>query len=422
MEIVVALTPLIELVAQLATVAVALVAPLLKVAAVLLQFLAAKAVAPLVSAIAGALTWLLSPLSGVADWLGRVAAWLNNIDWAGVGAAIGGAFSTAWNAVVGFFQSIGTWFAELPGKIGAFLASLPQMLWNLFTAAATMALEALGVGIGLILYAVTVLPGQIIGFLASLPGRLRDLFTQAMALAKNAFLAGVNAVVSFATALPGRVVSALASLKSRIQSTFSNAVSAGRTAAVNGFNSIVSFIAGIPGRIASYAGKFLSAGSGLVKKLVDGLRKVPSLGSIASAITDTIRRQLNKIIGAINSGIARVDSMLPGSLPRIPYLANGAILRRPTLFVGGEAGDEVVIPLTRPRRARQLAEESGLLSLLAGEAGGGRPIVFNRGAINVTFEGVVPTRQEAWDTGRTVGDGVWETLARRSVATTVRAI
>ncbi len=421
-DILVALTPLIELVAQLAAVAVSVAAPLIKVAALLVGFLAAKAVAPLVSAIASAMAWLLSPLSGVAGWLADVAGWLTRIDWGGVGSAIGGAFSKAWDAVKGFFESIGTWFAELPGKIGAFLASLPQRLWSLFTSAATMALQALGVGIGLILYAVTQLPGQILAGLNKLPGLLRNLFHQAIDLARQAFRTGVDAVVRFALDLPGRIGSALSRLGSIITNAFRNAVSSGRTAAVNGFNSILSFISGMPGRISGYAGRFLSAGSGLVRKLVDGLRKVPSLGSIASAITDTIRRQLNRIIGSINSGIAKVDAMLPGSLPRIPMLANGAILRAPTLFVGGEAGDEVVIPLTRPRRARQLAEESGLLSLLAGEAGGGRPITFDRGAITVVFEGVVPTRQEALDAGQAVGEGVLQTLARRDVATTVRTI
>ena len=119
-----------------------------------------------------------------------------------------------------------------------------------------------------------------------------------------------------------------------------------------------------------------------------------------------------------------IDAALPGSLPRIPYLANGAILRRPTLFVGGEAGDEVVIPLTRPRRARDLAEQSGLMALLGGRAGqgGGTSLVFDRGAINVSFEGVVPSHQEALDAGSAVGEGVLRTLARRNVATTVRTI
>ena len=129
---------------------------------------------------------------------------------------------------------------------------------------------------------------------------------------------------------------------------------------------------------------------------------------------------INAVIRKINSGIASIDAKLPGGLPRIPMLANGAILRRPTLFVGGEAGDEVVVPLTRPRRARELAEQSGLMRLLGSD--GGASVVFGRDAIRVTFEGVLPTRQEALDTGRAVGEGVMETLARRDVATTVRTI
>ncbi|MBM0228052.1 hypothetical protein [Micromonospora sp. ATA51] len=60
------------------------------------------------------------------------------------------------------------------------------------------------------------------------------------------------------------------------------------------------------------------------------------------------------------------------------------------------------------------------MRLLGGDGGGS--VVFGRDAIRVTFEGVLPTRQEALDTGRAVGEGVLQTLARRDVATTVRTI
>lgn len=423
--VVVALTPLIELVAQLAGVAVALAAPLIKVAALLIAFLASKAVVPLIQGIADVLTWLLSPLSGVADWLGRVAGWLNSIDWAGVGAAIGGAFSSAWSAVTGFFTSIGTWFADLPGQIGGFLSSLPQLLFRVFTAAAELALKALGVGIGLILYAVTQLPGQVIAGLAQLGVLLGNLIAAAWQLGKNGFVVGVNTVVTFAASLPDRIVGAVSRLGSLLSSTFNNAVSAARSAAVNGFNSIVSFIASVPDRIVNLAGRFVATGQHLISGFMDGLKNVGSLGAIAASITHAIVGFLNRVIGRINSGIASVDDVLPGSLPRIPYLANGAILRRPTVFVGGEAGDEVVIPLTRPRRARELAEQSGLMALLGGPAGGpgaGTSVVFDRGAISVVFEGVVPSEQEAMETGRAVGEGVRQALARRAVAATVRTI
>lgn len=52
----------------------------------------------------------------------------------------------------------------------------------------------------------------------------------------------------------------------------------------------------------------------------------------------------------------------------LPF-ADGGIATSPVMGPVGEAGPEVIIPLTRPQRARELAETSGLLDLLStGEA------------------------------------------------------
>jgi hypothetical protein len=50
-------------------------------------------------------------------------------------------------------------------------------------------------------------------------------------------------------------------------------------------------------------------------------------------------------------------------------LANGAIVSRRMTALLGESGPEVVIPLTRPMRALQLAEDSGLMGVLSQAAG-----------------------------------------------------
>jgi len=50
-------------------------------------------------------------------------------------------------------------------------------------------------------------------------------------------------------------------------------------------------------------------------------------------------------------------------------LANGAIIASRMTATLGEAGREVVIPLTRPMRALQLAEDSGLIGVLSQAAG-----------------------------------------------------
>lgn len=53
--------------------------------------------------------------------------------------------------------------------------------------------------------------------------------------------------------------------------------------------------------------------------------------------------------------------------------ADGGIIRRRTLSWVGEAGPEVIIPLTRPNRARQLAEASGLTGILGSRTPSGSP-------------------------------------------------
>jgi hypothetical protein len=59
-------------------------------------------------------------------------------------------------------------------------------------------------------------------------------------------------------------------------------------------------------------------------------------------------------------------------------MAFGGIVRSPTKALIGEAGAEVVIPLTKPDRAMQLMQDSGLdmlaMSGMGGGGGGGTTI------------------------------------------------
>ena len=57
------------------------------------------------------------------------------------------------------------------------------------------------------------------------------------------------------------------------------------------------------------------------------------------------------------------------STGEIPALANGAIVRRPTTAKIGESGAEVVVPITRPARALELLEASGLAALARSNGG-----------------------------------------------------
>ncbi|MEV4704513.1 hypothetical protein [Actinoplanes sp. NPDC049316] len=421
-EIVVAAAPLTQVLAQLLVLAAQILAPLIKLAAVLVQLLVSKAVAPLISWIASALTDLLAPLTSVADWLGRLSAAIAGIDWAGVGAAISGAFTSAWQTVTSFFTGLGQFLTSLPGRLLEALAALPGLLVGALKFAFDSGLRAVGVGIGLLVFAVTSLPGKIMAAVQSLAGSMSRFFAGIWSNATSLASRGITALVTFATGLPGRISAAWSRLPGVLGGLLTSAFNAARRAASSGISSVVSYVASVPGRLSGLAGRFVSAGANLIAGFMRGLRRVGSLGSIAASIVAAVRSGLNSVIGRINSGIADIDRYLPGSLPRIPYLADGAVVNRATLAVLGEAGREVVIPLTRPRRARELAEESGLTDLLGAGGRDGGAVVFGRGAISIVFEGAVPTRQEALRVGEAVGEGVSRTLARRDVATTVRTV
>ncbi|MFI7467403.1 hypothetical protein [Nonomuraea sp. NPDC049646] len=84
-------------------------------------------------------------------------------------------------------------------------------------------------------------------------------------------------------------------------------------------------------------------------------------------------RDLNAVIAdverSVTIGIVANVRGLSG-LPAFGANADGGIITSPMVSLLGEGGKpEVVIPLTKPARARQLAEQSGLTSILAGAGG-----------------------------------------------------
>lgn len=98
------------------------------------------------------------------------------------------------------------------------------------------------------------------------------------------------------------------------------------------------------------------------------------INSAADAVSNVIAK-VQSAIGWVNDLSSKVSSVVgkAGGLARkvLPGLANGGIVTRATTALIGEAGPEVVIPLTRPRRAQELMDATGL----SGKAGGGGPTV-----------------------------------------------
>jgi hypothetical protein len=365
LQIVVALTPLIDLLAVLITLAAKILTPIIQLAAVLISLLASKAIVPLITLLAQGLTLVLKPLELLVPLIDKFGNFVQAINWATVGKAIGGAFVSAWHAVEDFFVGIGHWFAALPGEIGGFLASLPQKLMDALAAAFDAGLHAIGVGIGLILAGIIILPGKIIDAISALPGMLASFVSNLFTTFIDDEVRGIETVVGFFMALPGRLLAAVVTIGPIIGNAIVAALAFIKNNFVAGFEGMIAFAFSVPGRLLALGSKFLEAGVAMIKGFFSGLGQAGSfVGDLAAKITGAIKGFLNSVIDKINSGIQDVDDKLPGiTLPHIPHLATGGMTTREGL--ANLHPNELVMPLESSRTvdllARAIAESNNSL-------------------------------------------------------------
>lgn len=109
LELVVALTPIFPALGSILIAVVSVIAPIAKLLGLLISFLASKAIAPLVE-------FLAIGFMQLAQAIGAFGEWLSRIDWGAVWDAISGFFSSVGSAIGDFFGGIVDWFQSLPGK------------------------------------------------------------------------------------------------------------------------------------------------------------------------------------------------------------------------------------------------------------------------------------------------------------------
>ncbi|MFF1468068.1 hypothetical protein [Streptomyces mirabilis] len=327
-----------------------------------------------------------------------------------------GAFETVKAGVLVGVQAVVDFFVALPGRIVAGLLALPGLLLNAFTSAVAFLIIGLLTVVAGIVFVFTELPVRIynalvslgqflltafvtgfnvvtstvsgwisatVAFFQALPGRIYSALAALGSFLLNAFVSGFNSVtstvsgwisstVSFFQALPGRVGSALASLGSSLLRNFTSAFNSARSGITGFISSAASFFRGLPGKIASalsslpdkIAGAFTSA-AGKARSAVSSL--ISGVVSLFSGLPGKILSAIGNIGGQI---MAKVKSGIPSSVRKYLPFAKGGVVYGPTHALIGEAGPEVVIPLTDPRRAAQLAHQSGLLGILASQTRG----------------------------------------------------
>lgn len=334
--------------------------------------------------------------------------------------------SATWDHITDAAGAVLVWFEELPGRILSALLALPGEIFGLFTSVLALALQAIGAGIGLIIvaiielgrgiiYAVTELPGQvyrlfsqlitgawdalvaggvavnaffdslgrmILTELQALPGQVAAVFTSALSLAWSAIVAGSVAVFGFFAALPGRVISAISGLGAEVAHVFAQVWTTAKAVVDTGIVTAIGWFRAIPGKIKELAVDFVAAGKGMIKAIFDGFAQVPNIGAgIAKSVVNGVINAVNWAIDQIDSGLADINIAGVGfpkkTIPDIPqWHALGGIFDRPTVIGVGEKGREVLLPLNDPARAAQLAQQSGLASVLSQVgAGPGAPVI-----------------------------------------------
>lgn len=346
----------------------------------LLKIIAGAAALPsivgglLLTAIAGGLSglWAKALPYLEAGWDAVVGFFTETIPaWgADVGSAIADAFASAWQSATGAVSSgtdaVVAWFQALPGRIWEALAALPGILYDLFTSAVAFVIIGLLSAVAGIVFVFTELPGRIYSALASFGSQLLAALSVGFAMAQARVVQWVGQAASWMGQLPGRVYNALASFGSQLLARLSSAFAMARDRILQWVSQAASWIGQLPGRAANAlsglpgrigdaisraAGAARRAASGLVSGVVDVFRGLP--GAISRAV------------GNIGSTImSKVKAGLPSSVRKYLPFADGGIVLGPTHALIGEAGPEVVIPLSRPRRAEELAQRSGLVDML----------------------------------------------------------
>jgi phage-related protein len=167
---------------------------------------------------------------------------------------------------------------------------------------------------------------------------------------------------------------------------------------------------------------------------VDFMRGLPgrilaAVGNLGGLLFDAGRNVIQGLINGIKSAIGRVKDTLASVTRLIPDWKGPEDKDRRILRPAGRAlieGFGLGVDEQVPALRRQLLALTGDLPLTlngsAAGAGAGQSIVFQPGAIQVSFEGVVPTPAQATQTAEIISAEVAETLARQAIRSRVRVI
>lgn len=261
------------------------------------------------------------------------------------------AFEFLLAALPALLEALLTFFVMIPSLILSALTLLGQLLFLAFQLAFEFLLALIPGLIQLVINIILGVPALVLNALSSLGSFLSRAFKGAFDTAQGTLTTWVVGLGIWFSLLPDKIVGWLSQMGTKLSKVFSDAWGEVSKALGKLGDDIVGWARGIPGRV------------------------VDAIGDLGSVLKNKIEGAWNAVKGAI------------------PGLANGAIVTGPLTALIGEAGPEVVIPLSRPARARQLAEQSGLVRMLQAQGVLGGP----RGGTNVNAPMTVNMASNAQD-------------------------
>lgn len=320
------------------------------------------------------------------------------------GDRVADGFGDAVDRAVEIAQQIGDGFMEIFGPIGEGIASVASAIGTFFTETLpNWGIQAIAFITDLALDIYNGLVGIATDIIEWASGLLEQWTTFWTDLKDSAFLTletigldisgSLDGVRSSFTGFTSGISEGWNRFWNNVKTTAQNALNTARSFITNILSSIRSTISGWIDGVRSRWNGFWNGLSGIVSSGLSTARSAvnTALNGIRDAfnnLSDRVRSILNglrdfisgifsriqgivdNIAGAISSAVSAAQNL--GNIDLNPF-ANGGIVYGPTPALVGEAGPEVIIPLTRPQRAVDLVQQSGLLGLLASQGLIGAP-------------------------------------------------
>ena len=328
--------------------------------------------ASLVGWVTDAFNWLVTniPLAfaAVLDWFvtlpGRIIDSIKAM--ADFGAMIWewikGAFDTVMATIGEAVASVINWFVLLPGNIMYAIELAMDFggrIWQWIKGAFDFVMTVIGGAITGIIEWFKSIPQKFmdgIKMLADFGQMVYDWLKGAFGSAVDRGGEIVAGVMDWLGKLPGRMAESIGNIAQVIFDWMKNGMDVVGRRGGEILSGIKSFFVDLPGKIAGWISSGLSAGS-------------EAVSNIASKIWNSIKGFVNEKLliplGDFKVSILGNDIKPFKGIADALKLAKGGIFDGATNAIIGEAGAEVVIPLTDPTRARELVEQSGLMGVLA---------------------------------------------------------